>query len=157
MLESSAKEDSMDDSFTYRGMVYPWHCDHMGHMNVMHYVGKFDEACWNMFSRLGLTPSFLRRSGRGMAAVEQRIRYQRELVAGDVVAVQSVVTELRDKALIIEQTLFNAEHGYAAATMTLTGVHLDTHARKAVPFTPEIAARIRAFVARPPVAAAFQV
>ena len=20
---------------TYRGAVYPWHCDHMGHMNVM--------------------------------------------------------------------------------------------------------------------------
>jgi acyl-CoA thioesterase FadM len=26
---------------TYRGAVYPWHCDHMGHMNVMWYVGKF--------------------------------------------------------------------------------------------------------------------
>lgn len=25
---------------TYRGAVYPWHCDHMGHMNVMWYVGK---------------------------------------------------------------------------------------------------------------------
>ena len=31
---------------TYRGAVYPWHCDHMGHMNVMWYVGKFDEATW---------------------------------------------------------------------------------------------------------------
>ena len=29
---------------TYRGTVYPLHCDHMGHMNVMWYVGKFDEA-----------------------------------------------------------------------------------------------------------------
>ena len=29
---------------TYRGTVYPWHCDHMGHMNVMWYVGKFDET-----------------------------------------------------------------------------------------------------------------
>ena len=29
---------------TYRGTVYPWHCDHVGHMNVMWYVGKFDEA-----------------------------------------------------------------------------------------------------------------
>jgi len=23
---------------TYRGTVYPWHCDQMGHMNVMWYV-----------------------------------------------------------------------------------------------------------------------
>jgi acyl-CoA thioester hydrolase len=34
----------MPDVLTYRGTIYPWHCDHMGHMNVMWYVGKFDEA-----------------------------------------------------------------------------------------------------------------
>src|SRR5262249_26548587 len=73
---------------TYRGAVYPWHCDHMGHMNVMWHIGKFDEATWTYFSLLGLTPTFLRDNARGMAAVEQRIAYQRELVAGDVVAVR---------------------------------------------------------------------
>jgi acyl-CoA thioesterase FadM len=36
---------------TYRGVVYPWHCDHMGHMNVMWYVGKFDEATWPFKAR----------------------------------------------------------------------------------------------------------
>ena len=54
---------------TYRGAVYPWHCDHMGHMNVMWYVGKFDEGTWNLFSSIGLTAPFLRTQGRGMAAV----------------------------------------------------------------------------------------
>jgi acyl-CoA thioester hydrolase len=29
---------------TYKGCVYPWHCDHVGHLNIMWYVGKFDEA-----------------------------------------------------------------------------------------------------------------
>ena len=38
---------------SYRGAVYPWHCDHMGHMNVMWYVGKFDEATWNLFAQTG--------------------------------------------------------------------------------------------------------
>ena len=38
---------------SYRGAVYPWQCDHMGHMNVMWYVGKFDEATWNFFSDSG--------------------------------------------------------------------------------------------------------
>ena len=55
---------------TYKGAIYPWHCDHMGHMNVMWYVGKFDEAIWNLFARIGLSPSSLREAGRGMAAVE---------------------------------------------------------------------------------------
>jgi acyl-CoA thioester hydrolase len=33
---------------TYRGTVYPWQCDHVGHMNIMWYVGKFDEANWEL-------------------------------------------------------------------------------------------------------------
>jgi hypothetical protein len=50
----------LHDIVTYRGTVYPWHCDHMGHMNVMWYMGKFDEAVWNLFLEVGLTPSYLR-------------------------------------------------------------------------------------------------
>ena len=42
---------------TYRGTVYPWHCDQVGHMNVMWYVGKFDEATWHLFHAIGLTPT----------------------------------------------------------------------------------------------------
>ena len=44
----------MDSEATYRGTVYPWQCDHVGHMNIMWYVGKFDEANWNMLARIGL-------------------------------------------------------------------------------------------------------
>lgn len=40
-------------SVTYKGAVYPWQCDHIGHMNVMWYVGKFDEANWNFLLHLG--------------------------------------------------------------------------------------------------------
>ena len=83
---------------TYRGTVYPWQCDHMGHMNVMWYVGKFDEATWNLFAAIGITPSYLR-GGRGMAAVEQNISYRRELHAGEIVSVGSVLVEVRDKVL----------------------------------------------------------
>ena len=45
-------------SVTYKGAVYPWQCDHIGHMNVMWYVGKFDEANWNFVATLGLTPTY---------------------------------------------------------------------------------------------------
>ena len=76
---------------TYRGVVYPWHCDHIGHMNVMWYTGKFDEACWQLLSQLGLTPSRFAQDGTGMAAVEQHIQYKRELHAGDAVTIQSAL------------------------------------------------------------------
>ena len=44
----------MESAATYCGTVYPWQCDHVGHMNIMWYVGKFDEANWNMLARIGL-------------------------------------------------------------------------------------------------------
>ncbi len=77
----------METEATYRGTVYPWQCDHVGHMNIMWYVGKFDEANWNLFARVGLTPTYLRESGCGMAGVQQNITYSRELLAGDIVEV----------------------------------------------------------------------
>jgi acyl-CoA thioester hydrolase len=61
-IKIKKRERTMETDATYRGTVYPWQCDHVGHMNIMWYVGKFDEANWNLFARLGLTPSYLRRS-----------------------------------------------------------------------------------------------
>jgi acyl-CoA thioester hydrolase len=123
---------------TYRGTVYPWHCDHVGHMNVMWYVGKFDEATWNFFARFGLTPAYLRESGRGMAAVQQNISYKQELLAGDIVEIRSFLLEMRDKSIRFVHEMRNAETGEVAATCELTGVHIDRKVRKSVAFAGAI-------------------
>ena len=107
----------METDATYRGTVYPWQCDHVGHMNIMWYVGKFDEANWNLFARLGLTPSYLRESGRGMAAVQQTITYKRELLAGDIVEVRSRLLEIRDKSIRFLHEMRNGETGEIAADL----------------------------------------
>jgi acyl-CoA thioester hydrolase len=131
---------------TYRGAVYPWHCDQMGHMNVMWYVGKFDEATWNLFAAMGVTTSFLRERKRGMAAVQQNITYRRELVAGDTVTVHSAFLEIRDKVARFVHEMRHGETGELAAYCLLTGVHIDAEARKACPFPQEILARGRSLV-----------
>lgn len=128
---------------TYRGVVYPWQCDHMGHMNVMWYVGKFDEGTWNLFASIGLTPAFLRDSQRGMAAVEQRILYRRELHAGDTVVVRTGILELRDKVVKFVHEMRNTETDEIAALCVLTGVHIDTQKRKSCAFPAEVLARGR--------------
>jgi acyl-CoA thioester hydrolase len=131
---------SMASEATYRGAVYPWQCDHIGHMNIMWYVGKFDEANWNFFARLGLTPTYLRESGRGMAAVQQTMSYKRELLAGDIVEVHSRLLEIRDKSVRFVHEMRNAETGEIAATCETTGVHMDRTQRKSAPFAPAIRA-----------------
>jgi len=139
---------------TYRGTVYPWHCDHVGHMNVMWYVGKFDEATRNFFARIGLTPAYLRESGSGMAAVQQNISSRRELLAGDIVEIRSFLLEMRDTAIRFVHEMRNAETGEIAATCELTGVHIDRRARKSVAFAEAIreAAREPLAVAEPAIA-----
>ena len=131
---------------TYRGAVYPWHCDHMGHMNVMWYVGKFDEATWNLFAEMGVTTAFLKQNKRGMAAVQQNITYKRELVAGDVVAVRSAFLEVREKVAKFVHEMRNAVTGEVSAVCVLTGVSMDSQTRKSCPFPEDIIARARKLV-----------
>jgi len=123
---------------TYRGVVYPWHCDHVGHMNVMWYVGKFDEATWQLFAKMGITPEYMRESLRGMVAVEQKIAYKKELWAGDVVLIHSGVLEIREKMVRFCHEMLNEVTKEVVATTSLKGVHIDTKTRKTCPFPTEI-------------------
>ena len=123
---------------TYKGTVYPWHCDEMGHMNVMWYVGKFDEGTRHFFHALGLTPAFLRENKRGMAAVEQTIHYKRELLAGDIVTVHSALLEIKDKSVRFHHEMRKADTDEVAATTMLTGVHIDTVRRSACAFPESV-------------------
>jgi len=136
-----------ESPITYRGIVYPWHCDHMGHMNVMWYVGKFDEATWHLLVRLGLTPAWLRENKRGMAAVEQNIQYKRELVAGDLITIRSAVLEVKDKSIRFSHEMYKEDSGELAASTILVAVHLDTVVRRACALPPQIGERAKAMIA----------
>ncbi len=128
---------------TYRGAVYPWHCDHMGHMNVMWYVGKFDEATWNFFAMMGVSAAYLRERRRAMAAVEQRLQYRQELLAGDTVTVASGVLEVKPKAIVFVHEMRNAQSNEICATSRLVGVHLDAETRRSCPFPEAVLGRAR--------------
>ena len=127
---------------TYRGTVYPWHCDHMGHMNVMWYVGKFDEATWHLLASAGLTGKRMREEGIGMVAVEQRIEYKRELLAGDLITIRSRFQEVREKVLLFVHEMANEETHEVAARTFLTGACLDTTTRKARALPADVRERI---------------
>lgn len=131
---------------TYRGTVYPWHCDHMGHMNVMWYVGKFDEATWHLFGMIGLTRSFLRENNRGMAGLQQNIAYKRELYAGDIVTIRSGILEFREKTFRFFHEMKNEDTGVISAVTVLVAAHIDTNVRKACPFPEEVASRGREMI-----------
>jgi len=132
---------------TYRGLVHQWNCDHMGHMNVMWYVGKFDEATWNLSAMMGMTAQYLREAKRGMAAVDQRISYRREALVGDVIIVRSAMLEVKPKSVRFVHEMFRGDGGDHLSTMVVTGVHIDIEARRSIPFEAAILAKSQAMLA----------
>jgi acyl-CoA thioester hydrolase len=131
---------------TYKGVVYPWHCDHMGHMNVMWYVGKFDEATWAFFGSIGLSPSALREGGRGMAALEQNITYQREALPGDTLEIYTRPIEIKDKTIRFAHEMIDCASGEIASRCELVAVYMDTKARKGVALPDDVKEKVRALV-----------
>jgi acyl-CoA thioester hydrolase len=133
---------------TYRGVVRTEQCDLMGHMNVMWYVGKFDEASWQLFAGMGLNRSRMLKENRGIVGLEQHIEYKRELRAGDVVTVRSALIEVKDKVVRLTHEMTNDETGEVAAIMQLVCVYFDMEFRKSLPLPQDIRERaIRMIVA----------
>jgi acyl-CoA thioester hydrolase len=110
-------------------------------MNVMWYTGKFDEACWQFLSMLGLTPSRFAHDRTGVAAVEQRIQYQRELRAGDTVTIRSVLLDVSGKSIRMMHEMRAHAIDEVAATTEIVGVHIDSIARKAVRLPDDVRER----------------
>ncbi len=123
---------------TYRGATYPWQCDHIGHVNIMWYVSKFDEANWNVFANIGITPSYLRQQCFGVAGVQQNIAYKRELMAGDVIEIRSRILEVRERVIRFVHEMRNVERDEVAAICEMTAVHLDRSTHKSCPFPPAV-------------------
>lgn len=129
----------MDNEATYRGVVYPWQCDHNGHMNVMWYVSKLDEANWSLLARVGLLkPSYARNEGRGFVALQQNISYKHEVHAGELLEVRSYLREVREKVVRFTHELINTETGEVAAVCEMTTIHMDRIARKSAPIPPAL-------------------
>jgi len=139
--EKDKEKEMQQNVITYRGTVYPWQCDHMGHMNVMWYVGKFDEASWQLLHTLGLTSSRMKAEGIVMAAVEQHLQYKRELRAGDVITIRSSILEVKDKSIRMAHEMRNDETDEIVATTVTVGLHVDAKLRKACSLPSDVRAR----------------
>ena len=123
---------------TYRGVVRPSELDHMAHMNVQFYTGKFDEATWHLFSAAGLTNVYFQAENRGMAALLQTTNYKAEAMAGDLLICRSEILEVSDKTVRFIHHMSNPESAKLLATSELVAVHLDRNLRKSCLFPDHI-------------------
>ena len=129
---------------TARGTVHAWQLDHMGHINVRAYAEFFEEASWQFYNHIGISPSMLRAGKFHMAAVQQDTSYLKELHAGDVIDVHSRIVELREKVFKFEHELTNSETNIVCARSVFTVVCIDSVTRRSMPLPAEIMAKARA-------------
>lgn len=129
---------------TYRGAVYPWETDVLGHMNVRYYVSKFDDGTWQFMAQLGCDPAKVIERGSGFMAVEQHITYKKELVPGDTVYVRTVMLEVTDKKLRFRHRMYHAVTDEVAAELVLTAIHVSLAERRSAPMPPELRAAAEA-------------
>ena len=115
---------------TFRGGVFPWEIDIMGHMNVRYYTAKYDEATLQFFGALGLTVAYFRDQNRGMAVVKQNTTYARGLLAGDLVAITSEFLEIGERKIQFRHKMVECLTGDIASTCQITGVHIDRTIRR---------------------------
>ena len=110
---------------TCRTTIAPADCDHLGHMNVQHYFAAVSDGMFALMVRLGLGPEEIRRRQLSFAVVRAETDFQRELRAGDVIALESTVTKLGEKSATFQHRLKNVASGAIAMTTEFKCVLLD--------------------------------
>lgn len=134
---------------TWRGVVYPWQCDHMGHLNAMYYTSIFDQSLTHLMAACGYRFSPVGAAHQAYVNVRQLVDYVGEQRAGARMLVRAGVLRRRRSSIVTLHRLCNAETGALAATAETTTVHFDLQARKSVPLRPGTLPLIDALVVDP--------
>jgi acyl-CoA thioester hydrolase len=129
---------------TFKGVVYPWHCDHQGHLTTMHYVGMFDQAFWHHTSALGFTRAYMETHHSGFVDVRDTLEYKVEQPVGSLIVIESGLLKVGRTSFTALHRMRNAESGELAATSEKISVYFDVEARCKVPLPDELRARMDA-------------
>lgn len=132
---------------TFRGVVFPWHCDSMGHMSVQHQLPLLDNASYHLLGEFGAVTVVQDGRRFGWADVSHQIQYVHELVAGDLLILRSGIVSAGKSSLRLRTVMSRRTDGRICTVMDVTTVRFDLDARKSAPLTDEmreIAARLPA-------------
>jgi acyl-CoA thioesterase FadM len=128
---------------TYRGNVFPWEVDIVGHFTVAYYFERFEDATLALLHAVGLGPAYMARTGHGCVTDDCHVRYLHELRAGDVLHIESAILGVDEGAVELGHRLFDSATGALCATVEQHAVHRILPAGPPVPI-PEEARRAAA-------------
>jgi acyl-CoA thioester hydrolase len=118
--------------FESRIAVRAYELDSMGHVNRTVYLQYAEHARWACLREAGIDHDQLLATGAGPVTLEERIRFHRELRAGDEVVVSCAFIWGQGKTTRIEQDFHRADGTLAAELTSVVGL-LDLQERRLVP------------------------
>lgn len=121
----------MNDPFQVRVAVRGYELDTQGHLNQAVYLQYFEHARWECLRAAGIAQQALLNSGVGPAALENTMRFHRELSAGDEVDISCEWIWGERKTFRVEQRIVRAD-GVLSAELTGRAGLLDLTARRLI-------------------------
>lgn len=130
----------------FRSAVYPWHCDHQGHMTTMFYFSMFDPACWHLLSAVGFTREQMNAQSRGFVDATSTIEYRAERRAGDLIVIEGGLLRIGGSSLTAYYRMKDPESDEIAATLESVSVYFDLNAREKIALADDQRERLKAFL-----------
>ena len=124
------------------GVVHPWLCDTMGHLNSRHYVAMFDDATYVTIAHLG----YRHGTGQGWVDVRNEVDYVSEVHAGAIVEIFSGIAKIGTKSLTVFSEMRSYEGTPIHARMRAVLARFDLVQRCAMPISEEIRERASALL-----------
>ena len=128
---------------TARMVVFPQHCDHLGHMNVRWYAHVFDDGSFQIWPLIGITNALMQEAGVVTVVARTATDFVHEVRAGDMLRVETGFVRVGTKSATHRQRLVNIETGAIHARQEVTEVCFDLSARRST----EMPARFRELIA----------
>ena len=139
-------EESQWGFLTYRSIVLPNQCDHIGHMNVRWYAHHFDEAGFQIWNVAEVRQSEMRERGIQVVVAHTAIDYIKEMIAGSSIRVQGGFTHIGNKSVVHHAKLFNDDTGDLCAVQKTVEVFFDPITRESTEMPIDFKERLSALL-----------
>ncbi|MGC0794720.1 YbgC/FadM family acyl-CoA thioesterase [Pantoea agglomerans pv. betae] len=126
--------------------VRGYHLDVYQHVNNARYLEFLEEARWEWLEEVEAF-HWLQEQKLAFVVVNININYRRPAVLGDVLTIDSEITQLNDKSGIIAQRVLLAGQETVVADAALTFVCIDLRTQKAVALEGELRERLMRLMA----------
>ena len=126
----------------YRGVVNPWECDIMGHLNIQFYGAKVADGMSHFCHALGLHQDLTDAGGITLSRRKAYSRYLGELHAGDILDIRAAVLAVDENSVDILAEIINTTTHRLSASFEMQYVGLDGETQQPVPWPREVRQRM---------------